>query len=588
MKQRVISILIVILTMMSVTSVSMQNVEAASLKINILKTNASSTYVNSTIKVSASSSGGIGTKKYKYYYKLFGKTTTIKNYSTSKSVSFKPKKAGTYIIYVSVKDKKKIITKSKKVTVYSLVNGKISLSNYMNKKYVSSSYVKTKSTVKITASSSGGKGTKKYKYYYKFNNKTTVIKNYTSLKSMTFKPSKKGIYTIYVNIKDSQGKTKTISKKLYVYSTALSGMSNYSNKSPKLNSTVKVTLTGKNGMGGYKYKFTNLKGKVLQAYSSKNYFSYKVDKIVGVKYYGYVKDAGGKEKKYLIQSSIEKTELDVEDLSLKVGNVSAIHYVTKANSPRLTYSIQDESICNINRSNNTIMPLNKGTTKVTMSITYNSKSVSRTFNVTVLDDSCIQIGADLSSHNTLTIKELKATGVDYVILRIGYGGDNPQMDVQFKNYVNQCKEEQMNFGVYLYSYVDSIQDAQIEAERIHQFLSYVKEVGASSYFTLPIYYDLEDTKIRKCSNEQIGLYFQEYVNKMKSLGYKENQLGIYANKDWFSNKLTASIFKKYNIWLARYGVSNPGTIHGKQVNMWQTGDEFMINGEKIDLNYMYK
>ena len=127
------------------------------------------------------------------------------------------------------------------------------------------------------------------------------------------------------------------------------------------------------------------------------------------------------------------------------------------------------------------------------------------------------------------------------------------MDVQFKNYVNQCKEEQMNFGVYLYSYVDSIQDAQIE-----------------------------------CSNEQIGLYFQEYVNKMKSLGYKENQLGIYANKDWFSNKLTASIFKKYNIWLARYGVSNPGTIHGKQVNMWQTGDEFMINGEKIDLNYMYK
>ena len=73
-------------------------VDAATLKMTSMNVSATSTYVNTSIKITANSSGGSGTKKYKYYYKYNGKTTTIKNYSTSKSSTFKPTKNGTYTV----------------------------------------------------------------------------------------------------------------------------------------------------------------------------------------------------------------------------------------------------------------------------------------------------------------------------------------------------------------------------------------------------------------------------------------------------------------------------------------------------------
>lgn len=77
------------------------------IKVSYLKTSLKSGKAKkgSTIKLSATAKGGYGQLKYKFVYRINGKNSTIKNYSTSKTVKWKIKKAGTYKLFVYVKDK---------------------------------------------------------------------------------------------------------------------------------------------------------------------------------------------------------------------------------------------------------------------------------------------------------------------------------------------------------------------------------------------------------------------------------------------------------------------------------------------------
>ena len=63
------------------------------------------------MKVKTTVKNSKGTVKYKYVVKLNGKTKYVKNYSTSKSVSFKTSETGKYKITVYVKDSSKKVVK---------------------------------------------------------------------------------------------------------------------------------------------------------------------------------------------------------------------------------------------------------------------------------------------------------------------------------------------------------------------------------------------------------------------------------------------------------------------------------------------
>lgn len=226
--------LAMLLSMMIIVSLSFQTVDAASLKITSFSAS-SYGYVNSSMKLSVKVKGGKGSKKYKYYYKLGKKTTIIKNYSTSKSVSFKPKKAGKYTLYVTVKDKSKTVTKSRKVTVYSAIKPKLSL----NKTYMKQNSKKT-NYIKATASATGGYTTKKKKLQYQFTvykvtkktidlttkkivNTKIYTKKYSSSKSLSYKPTKgAGTYKVTLSVKDAHSKVASVSKIFYVCTNDLS------------------------------------------------------------------------------------------------------------------------------------------------------------------------------------------------------------------------------------------------------------------------------------------------------------------------------------------------------------------------------
>lgn len=158
--------------------------------------------VGNTIKLSVAAVGGEGAYSYKFSYKLAGKTTKIKDYQSLDNVTWNIKKSGKYTLYVYVKDAKGNTAK-KTISSFNANKAKIDITSF--KAGTKSGQAKTGKNIKLNVKAKGGYKTLKYKYTYKLNGKTTVIKSNSSKTSVNVKFKKKGTYTLYVYVKDSDG-----------------------------------------------------------------------------------------------------------------------------------------------------------------------------------------------------------------------------------------------------------------------------------------------------------------------------------------------------------------------------------------------
>lgn len=191
-------------------------------------------------------------------------------------------------------------------------------------------------------------------------------------------------------------------------------------------------------------------------------------------------------------------------------------------------------------------------------------------------DGAVANGIDVSVHNgSIDWSKAKKSGVDYAIIRCGYGmNQTDQDDSQWKNNVEGCIKNGIPFGVYIYSYADSVERAKSEAEHV---LRLVK----GYHMDYPVYYDLEEKSVRdKLSTTQIADIAEVFCDKIENAGYN---VAIYANKDWFSNYLTDERFSKWDRWVAQYNTSC--TYEGKYT-MWQCSSSGIVNGigGQVDLN----
>ena len=195
------------------------------------------------------------------------------------------------------------------------------------------------------------------------------------------------------------------------------------------------------------------------------------------------------------------------------------------------------------------------------------------------DSRAISKGIDVSYHNgTIDWKKVKQSEVEYAIIRCGYGtNDKSQDDKKWEENVRGCTDNNIPYGVYLYSYADNVEKASSEADHAIRLLEGKK-------FKYPVYYDLEEDKIRnRLTKQQIADIAQTFCDKLSARGYT---VGIYANKNWFTNYLTDSRFNNWTKWVAQYNtVCN---YHGKY-DMWQCSSSGSIPGisGRVDLNYSY-
>ena len=185
-------------------------------------------------------------------------------------------------------------------------------------------------------------------------------------------------------------------------------------------------------------------------------------------------------------------------------------------------------------------------------------------------------GVDLSTYQKqVDYKRLKEEGIEFAIIRCGYGKDSSQKDTMFETHYKGLKEAGIKVGCYLYSYCSNVENAIKEAENCLRFIE-------GKQFELPVFYDLEDkiTKVlgRVCITE-IALRF---CRRIEANGYKA---GVYANLDWFKNYIEVSslINEGFKIWLAQWEVEKP-TANFKY-DFWQFTNKLKVAGISIDGNY---
>lgn len=173
--------------------------------------------------------------------------------------------------------------------------------------------------------------------------------------------------------------------------------------------------------------------------------------------------------------------------------------------------------------------------------------------------------------------KVKTDGIKYAILRCGYGMNiASQDDTYFKRNADECTRLGIPFGVYLYSYANTIEKAKSEAEHVLRLIKGYK-------LNLGVWYDLEDKRQANLGKDLLSNIINTFCNKIASEG---KYVGIYANLSWLDNKIDKYIREKYPIWVAQY--YSKCEYDGKY-DIWQYVSDGKVNGisGRVDMNYLY-
>ncbi len=191
----------------------------------------------------------------------------------------------------------------------------------------------------------------------------------------------------------------------------------------------------------------------------------------------------------------------------------------------------------------------------------------------------VQKGIDVSyAQGIIDWETVKNTDVSWAIIRCGYGDDLPdQDDTMWERNATACETYGIPYGTYIYSYATTLEEARSEAAHV---LRLVKGKNLS----MPIYYDLEDEPTTgKCTNDQITQIAKTFCDIIESCGY---EVGIYANKYWFTDRLTDAYFDSRAKWIAQY---NSECTYSGSYAIWQCTGVGYVDGinHAVDINFSY-
>lgn len=184
-------------------------------------------------------------------------------------------------------------------------------------------------------------------------------------------------------------------------------------------------------------------------------------------------------------------------------------------------------------------------------------------------------GIDVSEHNgKIDFTKVKQDGINFVIIRIGWIGnkENHTIDSYFEENYKNAKANGLKVGFYVYSYVKN-EIAMLSA------INWIKKQINGKSYEYPIFLDIEDKQIANLSKEM-------QTNLCKYFCENFSNSGVYANLDWFKNKLNVNDLLNYKIWLAQWTNANTHSANFK-VDLWQYADNGNVNGinGRADMNY---
>ena len=184
-------------------------------------------------------------------------------------------------------------------------------------------------------------------------------------------------------------------------------------------------------------------------------------------------------------------------------------------------------------------------------------------------------GIDISVYQQkVDFEKVKKSGIEFVIIR---GAIGTRKDTMFESHYSDAKNAGLKVGCYYYTLAKNVAEAKGEAD---VFLNCIK----GKQFEYPIYFDIEDPSLQNLGKQVLTDIVLTWCGKVQSAGY---YVGIYANPDWFLNRLDLECLKGFDKWLAHW--TNSPKWKNEFGGLWQYGLTRVdgYSGE-IDGDYSYR
>ena len=198
---------------------------------------------------------------------------------------------------------------------------------------------------------------------------------------------------------------------------------------------------------------------------------------------------------------------------------------------------------------------------------------------------------DVSYHQgNINWTRVKEAGIEGAIIRSGISTNKKKNDDEYflKN-VKGCIDNDIPFGISLYSYDEKIEQVECEARHVIRLAEPYKN-GLS----LPIFYELEyenkelNVSLRKYAVEN----GKKFIEILENNGYK---VGIYSSQEWINNYIKDK-FNDYPLWISSYGINDgnknikPIIPNDGKIDIWQYTDKGVVDGINgyVKINACYR
>ena len=187
-------------------------------------------------------------------------------------------------------------------------------------------------------------------------------------------------------------------------------------------------------------------------------------------------------------------------------------------------------------------------------------------------------GIDVSKwQGAIDWNKVKAAGIQFVIIRAGYGNTAAQKDKFFEQNYRGAKAAGLHVGAYWYSYANSFREAEQEAAAF-------REVIRGKQFDLPVYLDLEEKSQLETGRDFCDGLIRTFCNSMEKAGYFA---GFYTSASNIGPVISTAMISRYTFWCAQW---NKTCDFAGKCGVWQHSSNGSIPGinGRVDLDICYQ
>lgn len=193
------------------------------------------------------------------------------------------------------------------------------------------------------------------------------------------------------------------------------------------------------------------------------------------------------------------------------------------------------------------------------------------------EEEVILRGIDVSwAQGDIDWEAVSESGIDFAIIRAGRGdidGEGPKEDTYFFRNIQGANRYGIDVGVYFYSYAETPEAAEEEAELVLELLR-------GHTVTYPVVYDMEE----EVDKPDLSHIAEAFIETVADGGYYPM---IYSYRFGLDANFNSAFKEKYAIWIAQLK-NRPETDYDYYI--WQYSHEGRVNGIEgdVDFNIAYR